>query len=77
MKRKGRMRNTRHGKRHVRRCAVDAAPHVKVFSDTEGGHLPEDLEDLAAFDERANQPNLAFEEALKGLRSRRKRRPQR
>jgi len=30
--------------------------------------LAEELEDLAAFDERADEPNLRFEDALKELR---------
>lgn len=30
--------------------------------------LAEELEDLAAFDERANEPNLRFEDVLKDLR---------
>ncbi len=30
--------------------------------------LAEELEDLAAFDERAGEPNLRFEEVLKDLR---------
>ena len=32
--------------------------------------LAEDAEDLAAFEERAREPNLAFEEVLKDLRKR-------
>ena len=32
--------------------------------------LAEDAEDLAAFEERASEPNLAFEEVLKDLRKR-------
>jgi plasmid stability protein len=32
--------------------------------------LAEDAEDLAAFEERANEPNLAFEAVLKDLRRR-------
>ena len=32
--------------------------------------LAEDAEDLAAFGERASEPNLAFEEVLKDLRKR-------
>ena len=32
--------------------------------------LAEDAEDLAAFDERAKEPNLAFESVLKDLRKR-------
>jgi hypothetical protein len=34
--------------------------------------LVEDAEDLAAFEERKNEPNLDFEKVLKDLRSRRK-----
>ena len=32
--------------------------------------LAEDADDLAAFDERAKEPNLAFESVLKDLRKR-------
>ena len=32
--------------------------------------LAEDAEDLAAFDERAHEPNLAFEAVLRDLRKR-------
>ncbi len=32
--------------------------------------LSEDAEDLAAFEARANEPNLSFEEVLKDLRKR-------
>jgi hypothetical protein len=32
--------------------------------------LAEDVEDLAAFEERASEPNLPFEEVLKDLRQR-------
>ncbi len=32
--------------------------------------LAEDAEDLAAFEERAKEPNLAFEDILKDLRKR-------
>ena len=32
--------------------------------------LAEDAEDLAAFEERAREPNLAFEDVLKDLRKR-------
>lgn len=32
--------------------------------------LLEDAEDLAAFEERAGEPNLAFEAVLKGLKQR-------
>ncbi len=32
--------------------------------------LAEDAEDLAAFEERAKEPNLAFEDVLKDLRRR-------
>lgn len=33
-------------------------------------NLAEDAEDLAAFEERSNEPNLAFEDVLKDLRKR-------
>ena len=32
--------------------------------------LSEDAEDIAAFEERANEPNLSFEDVLKDLRKR-------
>ena len=32
--------------------------------------LSEDAEDIAAFDERASEPNLSFEDVLKDLRKR-------
>lgn len=33
-------------------------------------NLAEDAEDLAAFEERSNEPNLAFEDVVKDLRRR-------
>jgi len=33
-------------------------------------HLAEDAEDLAAFEERAHEPNLPFEDVLKDLKQR-------
>jgi hypothetical protein len=41
-----------------------------IVSDAVRRTLAEDAEDLAAFDERAKEPNMAFETALKNLRKR-------
>jgi hypothetical protein len=42
----------------------------ELVNDAVRLNLEEDAEDLAAFDERANEPNLAFEDVLKDLRKR-------
>jgi plasmid stability protein len=41
-----------------------------IVNDAVRRTLAEDAEDLAAFDERAKEPNMAFETALKNLRKR-------
>ena len=42
----------------------------EIVNDAVRQTLIEDAEDLAAFDERAREPNLAFETVLKDLRKR-------
>jgi hypothetical protein len=42
----------------------------ELVNDAVRMNLSEDAEDLAAFEERANEPNLAFEDVLKDLRTR-------
>jgi hypothetical protein len=42
----------------------------ELVNDAVRLNLAEDAEDLAAFAERANEPNLAFEDVLKDLRKR-------
>jgi hypothetical protein len=42
----------------------------ELVNDAVRLNLAEDAEDLAAFEERANEPNLAFENVLKDLRKR-------
>lgn len=42
----------------------------ELVNDAVRLNLAEDAEDLAAFEERANEPNLAFEDVLKDLRIR-------
>lgn len=42
----------------------------ELVNDAVRLNLAEDAEDLAAFEERANEPNLAFEDVLKDLRKR-------
>jgi hypothetical protein len=41
-----------------------------LVNDAVKGSLAEDAEDLAAFEERADEPSLAFETFVKGLRRR-------
>ena len=41
-----------------------------LVNDAVRTSLAEDAEDLAAFEERAREPNLAFEDMLKDLRKR-------
>jgi hypothetical protein len=40
-----------------------------LVNDAVKAALAEDAEDLVAFEERAKEPNLSFEEVLKGLKS--------
>jgi hypothetical protein len=42
----------------------------ELVNDAVRLNLAEDAEDLAAFEERANEPNLVFEDVLKDLRKR-------
>ena len=42
----------------------------ELVNDAVRLNLAEDAEDLAAFEERAHEPNLAFEDVLKDLRKR-------
>jgi len=42
----------------------------ELVNDAVRLNLAEDAEDLAAFEERANERNLAFEDVLKDLRKR-------
>ena len=42
----------------------------KLVEDAVRMALTEDAEDMAAFEERANEPNLAFEDLLRDLRRR-------
>jgi len=41
-----------------------------LINDAVRASLAEDAEDLAAFEERANEPNLRFEDVVKDLRRR-------
>ena len=70
---------------HSKRATVYFAPHLhralrvkaaetdRSLSDLVNEavqlSLAEDAEDLAAFEERAAEPNLRFEEVVKGLRA--------
>lgn len=45
-------------------------PISKIVNDAVRRSLAEDAEDLAAFDERAKEPNLSFEAVVKDLRKR-------
>lgn len=42
----------------------------ELVNDAVRLNLAEDADDLAAFEERANEPNLVFEDILKDLRKR-------
>ena len=57
-----------------RALRVKAAQTERTFSalvnDAVHRSLSEDAEDLAAFDERAREPSLAFEDLLKDLKRR-------
>ena len=57
--------------RALRLKAVETDKCVsEIVNDAVRGTLAEDAEDLAAFEERAKEPNLAFESVLKDLRKR-------
>jgi hypothetical protein len=52
------------------KAAETAQPISKIVNDTLRLSLAEDAEDLAAFEERAREPNLSFEAVLKDLKKR-------
>jgi hypothetical protein len=52
------------------KAAETAQPISKIVNDALRLSLAEDAEDLAAFEERAREPNLSFEAVLKDLRKR-------
>jgi hypothetical protein len=57
--------------RALRIKAVETAqPISKIVNEAVRLSLAEDAEDLAAFEERAREPNLSFEAVLKDLRKR-------
>jgi len=53
------------------KAAGTGQPISKIVNDAVRLSLAEDAEDLAAFEERAREPNLSFEAVLKDLRKRR------
>jgi hypothetical protein len=52
------------------KAAETDQPISKIINDAMRLSLAEDAEDLAAFEERAREPNLSFEAVLKDLRKR-------
>jgi hypothetical protein len=52
------------------KAAETDQPISKIVNDAVRLSLKEDAEDLAAFEERAREPNLSFEAVLKDLRKR-------
>ena len=52
------------------KAAETDQPISKIVNDALRLSLAEDAEDLAAFEERAREPNLSFEAVLKDLRKR-------
>lgn len=57
--------------RALRLKAVETSQSLStIVNDAVRRALAEDAEDLAAFEERAKEPNLAFEAVLKDLRKR-------
>jgi hypothetical protein len=52
------------------KAAETDQPISKIVNDAVRLCLAEDAEDLAAFEERAREPNLSFEAVLKDLRKR-------
>ncbi|MGO8735755.1 MAG: CopG family transcriptional regulator [Terriglobia bacterium] len=52
------------------KAAETDQPISKIVNDAVRLSLKEDAEDLAAFEERAREPNLSFEAVLKNLRKR-------
>jgi predicted transcriptional regulator len=52
------------------KAAETDRPISRIINDAVRLSLAEDAEDLAAFEERAREPNLSFEAVLKDLRKR-------
>jgi len=52
------------------KAAETDQPISKIVNEVVRQSLAEDAEDLAAFEERAKEPNLSFEAVLKDLRKR-------
>jgi hypothetical protein len=52
------------------KAAETDQPISKIVNEVVRQSLAEDAEDLAAFEERAREPNLSFEAVLKDLRKR-------
>jgi hypothetical protein len=52
------------------KAAETERPISEIVNDAVRLSLAEDAEDLAAFEERAREPNLSFESVLKDLRKR-------
>jgi hypothetical protein len=52
------------------KAAETDQPISKIVNDAVRRSLAEDAEDLAAFEERAKEPNLSFEAVVKDLRKR-------
>jgi len=52
------------------KAAETDQPISKIVNEVVRRSLAEDAEDLAAFEERAREPNLSFEAVLKDLRKR-------
>ena len=71
------MRNNPRARRRLQLSATGGTVCFKVSIITGRRNILEDSEDLTFFQVRVNEPNLAFENVLKDLGSRRARRPQR
>jgi len=52
------------------KAAETDQPISKIINDMVRRSLAEDAEDLAAFEQRAKEPNLSFEAVVKDLRKR-------
>ena len=52
------------------KAAETDQPISKIINDVVRRSLAEDAEDLAAFEQRAREPNLPFEAVVKDLRKR-------
>ena len=52
------------------KAAETDQPISKIINDVVRRSLAEDAEDLAAFEQRKNEPNLSFEAVVKDLRKR-------